>query len=151
MYADSWPPSAEHVATVDVRLALLKMRGLAFWEEQICSQEQDQSQFLVAKRGTRIVGFACSTTTPDGRWELLWLFVEPASHHQGVGERLYQAVINDSARTRPSERFLWAVPGNTTAERFYADRGWQPTGAMKDVETPAGTFPLRKWVLPIST
>jgi N-acetylglutamate synthase-like GNAT family acetyltransferase len=139
----------EHAATLDVRVELLKMRGVAFWEGEIRRQESHQGQFLVARRGTQVVGFAGSTSEPDGRWELLWLFVKPEVLGRGVGQKLHQAMIAGSTGARASQRFLWSVPGNRRAERFYADRGWQPTTSTKDVETPAGTFPLRKWILPV--
>jgi GNAT superfamily N-acetyltransferase len=147
VYADSWPRSVEHATTLDVRVELLKMRGVAFWEGEIRRRQSHQSQFLVARCGAQIVGFAGSASEPDGRWELLWLFVKPEVLGHGVGRKLYTAMIAGSTGALPSQRFLWAVPRNRRAERFYADRGWQPTILTKDVETPAGTFPLRKWIL----
>jgi GNAT superfamily N-acetyltransferase len=149
VYADSWPRSVEHAATVDVREDLLKMRGVAFWEGEIRRPPSHQGQFLVARRGAQLVGFAGSTSEPDGRWELVWLFVKPEMHGRGVGAQLHGEMIAGSTRARPTERLLWAVPGNRRAERFYADRGWRPTTSIKDVETPSGTFPLRNWILPM--
>jgi GNAT superfamily N-acetyltransferase len=147
VYADSWPRSAEHATTQDVRDELLKMRGIAFWAEEIRGIRSNRGQFLVAKLGAQVVGFAGSASDPDGCWELIWLFVTPSLHGQGVGELLHKEMIASSFESRPKERILWAVPGNRRAERFYSERGWQPTNAIKDVVTLAGPFPLRKWVL----
>jgi GNAT superfamily N-acetyltransferase len=124
------------------------MRDVTFWEAEIRRQQNDDGEFLVARRGDHIEGFAGSTSETDGRWELVWLFVSPEYAGRGVGSELHDVIVANSKRARPSERFLWAVPGNRLAERFYTDRGWQPTTETKDVTTPAGTFPLRKWILP---
>jgi GNAT superfamily N-acetyltransferase len=147
VYADSWPRSVEHVTTADVRVEVLTMRGISFWEREIRRRESNQSQFLLARHGAQIMGFAGSTRESGGRWELLWLFVKPEAVGHGVGQQLHEATIAAYTGARSGQGFLWAVPGNRRAERFYADRGWQPTPLTKDVETPAGTFPLRKWVL----
>jgi GNAT superfamily N-acetyltransferase len=147
VYADSWPGSVEHATTMDVRVAVLAARGVSFWEKEIRRGQNQQSQFLVAKCGAQIAGFAGSTSEPDGRWELLWLFVKPEMLGRGVGRELHEASIAAYTGARPNQGFLWAVPGNRRAERFYADRGWQPTTLTKDVGTPAGTFPLQKWIL----
>lgn len=148
VYANAWPGSVLHRTTAVVREELLKMRGTAFWEREIRRSQRHQGQFLVAERCAKIVGFAGSASEPDGRWELIWLFVTPEMHGRGAGARLHEAMIGGSASARPSERFLWVVPGNRRAERFYADRGWRPNISIKNVETPAGTFRLQKWVLP---
>ena len=147
VYADSWPRSVEHTATKDVREELLKMRGVAFWEGEIRRRQGHRGQFLVAKQGSQIVGFAGSASEPDGCWELIWLFVKPKMQGRGVGGQLHKEMIAASSQGRPKERYLWAVPGNRRAERFYADRGWQPTTSKKNVETPAGSFLLRKWIM----
>jgi GNAT superfamily N-acetyltransferase len=148
VYANSWPSSVEHVASLDVREELLKMRGVTFWQEEIRRRQDDRGQFLIARRGSQMVGFAGSANEPGGCWELIWLFVNPTAHGHGVGGQLHREMIAGSTCSRSGERFLWAVPGNGRAERFYADRGWRPTDSIKDVETPAGTFPLRKWIMP---
>jgi GNAT superfamily N-acetyltransferase len=149
VYADSWPRSVEHATALDVRIEVLRMRGASFWEAEISRLQGRDGHFLVAKHGARVVGFAGSTSAPDGRWELLWLFVKPEVLGRGVGQQLHKATIVAHAGAWPTQGCLWAVPGNRRAERFYADRGWQPTTSTKDVTTPAGTFPLRKWVLSI--
>jgi GNAT superfamily N-acetyltransferase len=147
VYASAWPGSVRHRATAAVREELLKIRGARFWEGEIRRLESRRSQFLVAEHHTEIVGFAASASEPDGGWELIWLFVTPESQGRGVGKRLHQEIVAGSAGARPSERFLWVVPGNRRAERFYADRGWRPSTSTKYVETPAGAFPLQKWIL----
>lgn len=149
VYADSWPRSVTHAATGEVREDLLRMRGADFWRGEISRRQSHRGQFLVARVGARVIGFGGSASEPDGGWELLWLFVRPRFHGRGAGELLHDEMIAGSLRARASRRFLWAVPGNIRAERFYSDRGWRPTAAVKDVETPSGTFPLRKWILPI--
>ena len=45
VYSDSWPTSVEHIATVDVRQDLLKMRGVAFWKAEIRRPSRHQGQF----------------------------------------------------------------------------------------------------------
>jgi GNAT superfamily N-acetyltransferase len=135
------------MATQDVREELLEMRGVAFWESEIRQRQGIRGQFLVARRGAKIVGFAGSASESDGSWELIWLFVTPKMHAHGVGDQLHKAMIAGSRQSRPRERFLWAVPGNRRAERFYADRGWRATTSIKDIDTPSGSFPLRKWIL----
>lgn len=147
MYAASWPTSAIHVTTIDVRTALLDLRDVTFWEAEIARLKGDGAEFLVARRGDVVVGFAGSEGDHDAGWELIWLFVTPDEFGRGIGEELHHAIVANSLRSQPSERFLWAVPGNQRAERFYTDRGWQPTTETKDVETPSGTFPLQKWIL----
>lgn len=136
------------MATTDVRQELLKMRAVAFWEAEIRRTQSRGDEFLVARQGRHTLGFVGSVYGLDDQWELVWLFVIPEAVGRGVGSELYKAILAGSTRAPSVERFLWAVPGNSRAERFYADRGWQPTTRTKDVETPAGTFPLRKWILP---
>lgn len=148
VYAASWPRSVEHIAGVNVRAELLRMRGTDFWKTEI-HRLRDRGQFLVAKRSTEVVGYAGSFWEPDGRWELVWLFVQPDMHGWGIGGQLHEQMVVGSTRARLIiERLLWAVPGNRRAERFYSDRGWRSTSVIKGVKTPSGTFPLRKWNLP---
>jgi GNAT superfamily N-acetyltransferase len=147
VYAESWPRSVEHATTLDVRVEVLTMRGASFWESEIRRLQSHQGEFWVAKHDAQIVGFAGSMSEADGGWELLWLFVKPEVFGCGVGQHLHKATIAAYTSARHSEGCLWAVPGNRNAERFYADRGWQPTTSTKDVETSAGAFPLRKWIL----
>jgi GNAT superfamily N-acetyltransferase len=147
VYALSWPASVEHLVRVDVQKALLEVRGVTFWRAEIARVQGGRGHFLVARLRSRIVGFAGSMSESDGAWELVWLFVRPTLYGRGIGGRLYDKIIADIASARPSERRLWAVPGNRRAENFYVDRGWRPTTSIEDVETSAGAYPLRKWIL----
>jgi len=102
--------------------------------------------------GSRLVAFGGWVSKGIRTGELKWLFVRPESQRAGLGSALHDHAVHAMVRAGIADAYLWAVPRNGPAERFYCGKGWRATEELTDVPTPAGKFPLRKWIcsLPVA-
>ncbi|HEX3904918.1 MAG TPA: GNAT family N-acetyltransferase [Polyangia bacterium] len=93
---------------------------------------------IVAVEAGLIRGFATTGPARDadaaGAGELLALYVDPGSWHQGVGRGLIAAARRKLHQQRYGEAILWVLEGNDRAARFYASDGWVPDGTRR-IET----------------
>jgi GNAT superfamily N-acetyltransferase len=76
-----------------------------------------------------IVGFSMADRR-DG--QIFALFTKPGSEGRGTGTRLLDIATRWLAERGLAEAWLW-TDANSTAARFYANRGWR-RGEMKDHE-----------------
>jgi GNAT superfamily N-acetyltransferase len=143
LYRESWPTSADHVASESVIDALLSERSERYWLESI---EELGSGFELAIEGSRPVAFCGWLRQGVRTGELKWLFVTPMSQRAGVGSVLHDRAVAAMFDSGIADAYLWAVPRNGPAERFYEHKGWQLTDEVAHVSTRAGVFPLRKWI-----
>jgi GNAT superfamily N-acetyltransferase len=143
LYRASWPASVDHVASEPVIDALLCERSERFWLESI---EELGSGFELALDGSRPVAFCGWMRQGVQTGELKWLFAAPVSQRAGVGSALHNHAVQAMFESGVVDAYLWAIPRNIAAERFYGDKGWLATEELTYVPTPAGEFPLRKWI-----
>jgi hypothetical protein len=70
-----------------------------------------------------------------------------------VGSALHDHAVRAMFESGRADAYLWAVPGNQPAEKFYTNRGWHGTPDVTSVSTPAGQFPLGRWIcrLPLAS
>lgn len=95
-----------------------------------------QHRFVLAERGTGLVGFAevslADEPTPAGGpsgAELVRLYVQPAAQRSGLGRRLIRAAEALAAEAGLPTLWLTAWDGNHRALAFYAREGYTDLGA----------------------
>ncbi len=97
-------------------------------------------RFWIAERDGRIVGCIGLTPAHDpGGIELKKLYVAASERQTGLGSRLTDLVVTE-ARARGA-RFieLWSDTKFETAHRFYAKRGFEMTGATRELHDLSDT------------
>lgn len=88
--------------------------------------------FLVARRGTAVVGCVGLRLLPGGLGEVMRVFVQPAARGRGIGGLLMRAV-EDAARRHGLTRLrLDTRTELTEARRLYARHGYQPVAPFND-------------------
>jgi GNAT superfamily N-acetyltransferase len=88
--------------------------------------------FLVARRGTAVVGCVGLRLLPAGLGEVTRVFVEPAARGGGVGGLLMRAV-EDAARDRGLTRVRLDTRSDLTeARRLYARNGYHPAAPFNE-------------------
>ncbi|MEV1291704.1 GNAT family N-acetyltransferase [Pseudonocardia sp. NPDC049635] len=104
----------------------------------------DDFHLLVAQEGAEIVGFAAAARYPgaDGLSiaEVSALLVEPRWGRRGHGGRLLAAAA--AALRAAGERTgrAWVPEADPASRGFYARAGWEPDGAVRTLDTGAGTI-----------
>ncbi|QNI30985.1 GNAT family N-acetyltransferase [Alloacidobacterium dinghuense] len=90
---------------------------------------------VVAVENTQIYGFATVALARDqdvpGSGELYALYVDPEWWGRGVGAQLMSAARNRLLDLGFQQAVLWALKGNSRAERFYAADQWKPDGMQR--------------------
>lgn len=66
------------------------------------------------------------------------IYLDPPVWRRSIGRRLLHAVMADIDDSGFTEATLWVLDTNERARRFYEAAGWQPDGATKVEERPAG-------------
>lgn len=96
---------------------------------------EPQRRFLLAERGTALLGFAevslVDQPAPDGGVsgaELIRLYVQPAAQGLGLGRRLARAAEALAASAGLAALWLTAWDGNRRALAFYAREGYADVG-----------------------
>ncbi|MCK9877358.1 GNAT family N-acetyltransferase [Frankia sp. Ag45/Mut15] len=93
---------------------------------------------LVADDGGEVVGFASLYPSADldqdssGVGEVGSFYVLPAAWGRGVGGQLMAAALRTFGAAGFTSATLWVLDTNTRAIGFYAHRGWEPDGAVRD-------------------
>lgn len=95
-----------------------------------------QRRFLLAERGTGLLGFAevhlATQPAPAGGVtgaELIRLYVQPAAQGSGLGRRLIRAAEALAREAGSGALWLTAWEGNRRALAFYAREGYADVGA----------------------
>ncbi|MFC7231177.1 GNAT family N-acetyltransferase [Saliphagus sp. GCM10025308] len=100
---------------------------------------------LVARDGTRIIGFA-SFSVEHGALELACtrgflsnLYVDPDYRGQGIGSALLEHVEASLADRGVDRLILEAMADNEAARRFYREAGYEPfrVGLERELDRPA--------------
>jgi GNAT superfamily N-acetyltransferase len=93
---------------------------------------------LVADDADGVVGFASLYPTedldqdPTEVGEIASFYVLPAAWGRGVGGQLMVAAVRMLGAAGFASATLWVLETNARAIRFYAHRGWEPDGAVRD-------------------
>ncbi|WP_261574975.1 GNAT family N-acetyltransferase [Frankia gtarii] len=93
---------------------------------------------LVADDAGDVVGFASLHPSADHDQdptevgEIASFYVLPAAWGRGVGGRLMAAAVRTLGAAGFTSATLWVLETNAHAIGFYAHRGWEPDGAVRD-------------------
>lgn len=90
---------------------------------------------LLARIGTRVVGFALSAPGVLLGEYLKILAVDPSHRGQGVGRRLMEALEERAFRRWPNV-YLCVSDFNADARQFYRRLGYEEVGSLKDLILP---------------
>lgn len=101
-------------------------------------------RILIAGRGPVAMGFAAfgPSRDPDlnpADWSQLYNFhVLPKHRSQGIGARLWRAMLDEIRPTGAVGLTLWVVPTNQGARRFYERMGLRPDGREQTEQLAPG-------------
>lgn len=109
----------------------------AIWEEYVTlGPEGCGYYFIVARDGSRVMGFACygPRDLTDGVFDLYWIAVDPNVRRGGVGRELLAA--SEEAVRKANGRMLIAetsgTPHYAATREFYTKMGYQIEATIKD-------------------
>lgn len=107
------------------------------WEES-CKWGVEASgyQFIVARQGDRVLGFACYGPRPltDGTYDLYWIAVDPSARRQGVGVALLKG-IQDEVRRSGGRLIVIETSGQeryAPTRAFYLSAGCEREAVIRD-------------------
>lgn len=146
VHARSWPEAyrgllpdqliADVVAGRDRRAGAIR---------RLLADDSAPQRIWVAAIGDEVVGMAIWSPSrdedaTDATADVEAIYLDPRFWRQGIGRRLLQAVDDDIRSAGFTEATLWVLDTNERGRRFYEAAGWQPDGATKVEERPAGTL-----------
>ncbi|MCK9877337.1 GNAT family N-acetyltransferase [Frankia sp. Ag45/Mut15] len=108
------------------------------WTATVRQAEWPARGVLVADDAGEVVGFASLYPSvdldqdPTGVGEVGSFYVLPAVWGRGVGGQLMAAALGTFGAAGFTSATLWVLETNTRAIGFYAHRGWEPDGAVRD-------------------
>jgi ribosomal protein S18 acetylase RimI-like enzyme len=88
------PGTEDHI---DACLAVARELPQYFTEQGIVAMSQDLTKHLlyVARNLNEVLGFAAVNRKSSRVAELSWIAVKPEHHHQGIGSKLMDRVVDD--------------------------------------------------------
>jgi len=96
--------------------------------------------FLSARRGGRVVGYACygPTALTEGTYDLYWIVAEASVHGQGVGRALFARVVSEMKQCGGRLLMIWTSSTSQykRARSFYTRLGCQLETQIKDFYRP---------------
>ncbi len=130
-------------AVIDRVVALEERRATRFGE--MLDDPSSRTAMFVATRGGAIVGMAIWAPSEDGdatpgTADVQAIYLDPDAIGQGIGRRLFGAVVEDIRARRFATATLWVLEANERARRFYEAAGWRTDGATKDDERAGGVL-----------
>ncbi|MBC3190840.1 GNAT family N-acetyltransferase [Pseudonocardia sp. C8] len=112
------------------------------WSDAVHAGED--FHLLVAAEGSETVGFCAAAryAGADGRSiaEVSTLLVEPRWGRRGHGGRLLAAAAAALRASGEDAGRAWVPEADTASRGFYARAGWEPDGAVRTLDTGAGTI-----------
>ncbi len=113
------------------------------------------SAVFVAVSGDEVVGFlAVTQCREDGAGqtgELDAIYVQEAYASQGIGGAFIEHADSWMREQGFVKSILWVLPSNVRAIAFYERHGWRDDFAEKELGTPGGPVPARRYAKSIST
>jgi GNAT superfamily N-acetyltransferase len=123
--AACWHETYDHLVSEAALTRLSPKRMAELWSHY-ASRGPEYSNVAVLVDG-EIVGFAGAGPSRDtelaGVRELYFIYLRDEFHGQGLGQRLFDAVIE------PGAAFLWVASDSPRAHRFYERNGFALDGA----------------------
>ena len=107
------------------------------WDEQtLKGQDVSGYNFLVAREGADIVGFACygPRALTEGTYDLFWIAVDPSVRRMGAGVALMRATESE-VRKRGGRLVIVETSGMekyTSTRAFYESVGYQKEAVIRD-------------------
>ncbi|MBC7441588.1 GNAT family N-acetyltransferase [Cryobacterium algoritolerans] len=130
VHATCWHETYDNQLSTAALEQLQPARLAAMWRR--FSSQGPQYRQVAALLDGEIVGFAGSGPARDADKpapaELYFIYLLDAYHGTGIGQQLFDAVIEDG----PS--FLWVAAENARAHSFYKRNGYAPDGHEQDQE-----------------
>lgn len=104
-----------------------------FWNYNILKSEleNNNSQYIVAKLGENIVGFAGIIDTLD-QMEITNIVVRKDMRHKGIGNTLLNELIKMSIKNNKNTIFLEVNSNNLFAIKLYEKNGFKKVGLRKN-------------------
>lgn len=104
-----------------------------FWNYNILKSElkNNNSQYIVAKIGKNIVGFAGIIDTLD-QMEITNIVVRKDMRHKGIGNTLLNELIKISIKNNKNTIFLEVNSNNLFAIKLYEKNGFKKVGLRKN-------------------
>lgn len=104
-----------------------------FWNYNILKSEleNNNSQYIVAKLGENIVGFAGIIDTLD-QMEITNIVVRKDMRHKGIGNTLLNELIKISIKNNKNTIFLEVNSNNLFAIKLYEKNGFKKVGLRKN-------------------
>lgn len=104
-----------------------------FWNYNILKSEleNNNSQYIVAKIGKNIVGFAGIIDTLD-QMEITNIVVRKDMRHKGIGNTLLNELIKMSIKNNKNTIFLEVNSNNLFAIKLYEKNGFKKVGLRKN-------------------
>ena len=123
----------------------LDARTLAFSEERSLAAFRAGMRTLLAKDGSKVVGFAdygaCRDDDLPNAGEVYAIYLLADYHGRGIGAQLMSAAINSMPDR--SEIVVWVLEGNERAIRFYQRFGFRFDGKSKVLNLGGDVTDLR--------
>jgi ribosomal protein S18 acetylase RimI-like enzyme len=92
------------------------------WKQRASSEAQPK--FWLAFKDEKAIGMIGAGVDPTDRYNLIAMWVEPASRELGVADRLIDAVKFDAISKGFKQIFLDVSPSNLKASRLYKKHGF---------------------------
>lgn len=92
------------------------------WKQRASSETQPK--FWLAFKDEKAIGMIGAGVDQTDRYNLIAMWVEPASRELGVAERLIDAVKSDAINKGFKQIFLDVSPDNLKASRLYKKHGF---------------------------
>jgi GNAT superfamily N-acetyltransferase len=127
VHAACWHETYDHLLSA-AALSQLHAERLATMWRRYTKQGPDYRQAVAIVDG-EIIGFAGSGPGHDadlpGVTELYFVYLLAAHHGTGIGQRLFDAVVD------PGPSYLWVAADDSRAHGFYARNAYTPDGQAK--------------------
>ncbi len=89
------------------------------------------AKLLVAKSGSRVVGFAIYTTSFLNGFYLKQIVIDSEYRGVGIGKKLMKNLEKETFKTK-KVLYLCVTDFNRSAQKFYKDQGYQKVGVLRD-------------------
>lgn len=131
VHAASWRDAYAHILTPDFLNSGIDADRLTVWSQRLHERPPSQLVDVAVDSTGQVVAFVCAYCGFHPHWgsRVDNLHVLPQVRGQGIGERLFRAVVRQLAATNPgSGLHLWVFEANEAALRFYKRLGGRVVG-----------------------
>ncbi|WBQ02504.1 GNAT family N-acetyltransferase [Kribbella sp. CA-293567] len=136
----AWRRAYDGLLPADVLADLDAAQFAAQWRAALIAPGEARNRVMVALAGRTLVGFAAITASDDPDSDprhdavVAELAVDPEATRAGHGSRLLNAVV-DTIRADGFRRVtVWINSTDDVLRSFYADSGWAPDGAHRELD-----------------